>query len=99
MIIRDKDKVIDSCGEAGEILIKGVPPRDLRYKQKAILILETFLEAANGTSFVPEKQLRHAQQQVLFLTSTDNLPLQVSSPVIWEGLTALRPAAAQFEFD
>lgn len=80
------------------ILIKGVPPRDLRYKQNAILFLETFLEAAMGTSIVPEEQLRNAQQQVLFLTSTDNLPLQVTSPVIWKGLTALRPAAAQFNF-
>ena len=99
MKIIDKDKVIDSCGEASEILIKGVPPRDLRYKQSAILFLETFLEAATGSSFVPEKQLRHAQEQVFYLTSDDSLPLQVTSPVIWQGLTALRPAAAQFEFD
>ena len=88
--------ILNSCKEADEILAFAVSDNEVNLQLEAVQFSEIFRKAADPQGLkVNETSLRTAINQTFFLTSTDMLSFQNRCPVVWNGLNALRPAAAQ----
>ena len=92
---QDRDIVVKSCNEADEIFSQEVPDDEFALLFVAVQFSEIFRKAATDIERdINKSSLRHAIDETFHLSSHE-MRFQNRYPVIWSGLTALRPAAGQ----
>ncbi len=93
----EKEIVVNSCDKADRILSQKVSEDEFPLLFETVQYSEIFRKAAADTDIEISKSALRRAIDSTFLLSSHEMRFQNRYPVIWDALTALRPAAGQLQ--